>query len=138
MNILRKKFRYIDIFIKYTVVLLKSNLQYRLNAVFLSLGIFIREMVNVVIVYLMFKKIDEINGWNFYEVIFLYSLLYVSYGLLIGIFAGVRDFSRLVQRGELDRYLVRPLPILFQVVTSGADYFTSIANMVAGIGLLTF
>jgi ABC-2 type transport system permease protein len=126
----------IRLFLKYSRLLVKSNFQYRLNAFLLSFGVFIREMINIVVIYLLFKHFLNLNGWTLNEMLFLFSLLFLSYSLLVLFFTGVRDFSSLVHSGQFDRYLVRPVGLLFQIIASRADYFASIGH--GAVGILLF
>jgi len=118
------------IFSKYAI---KANFQYRLNAFLLSFGVFIREFVNIIIVYLLLKQFGSLNNWNLNEMFFLFSLLYLSYSLLVLFFTGMRDFSYLVHTGQFDRYLLRPVGLFFQIIATKADYFASIGHGTVGI-----
>ncbi len=128
----------IKLFYLYSKLLAKSNFQYKANAIFLSLGVFIRESVNVIVMLFILKKFNSINGWDLNEMLFLYSIIFLTYSLLVLFFTGIRDFSSLVQSGGLDRYLVRPMGIIFQTVASKADYFASIGHGLIGIILFSY
>jgi ABC-2 type transport system permease protein len=121
------------LFFKYSHFIVKSNFQYRLNAVLLTFGVFIREFVNIVIIYLVLLKFGNLNNWNLNEMLFLFSLIYLSYSILVLFFTGIRDFSNLIHTGQFDRYLVRPLGLFFQIVVSKADYFASIGHGTVGV-----
>lgn len=126
----------IKLFFKHTEMLLKGSFQYKANALFLSLGVFVRELVNVFIMFFLLQKFGNINGWTLYEMLFLYSLIFLSYSVLVGLFAGVRNFPGMVHTGVLDKYLAKPLGVLFQIISSQADYFASIGH--GTIGFILF
>jgi ABC-2 type transport system permease protein len=109
-----------------------------MNAFLLSAGVFIRESVGVIVVLLLMQRFGSINGWNSSELLFLFSILFLTYSVLVMFFAGVRDFSGLVQNGALDSLYIRPLGILFQVVASKSDYFASIGHGLVGVVLIAF
>jgi len=134
MNKTLKKPR--GLFFKYLSMLFKSSFQYRANVIFLSLGVFVRELVNVLIMILILQRFKTINGWSLYEMLFLYSLIFLTYALLVGFFAGIRNFPRQIQQGNLDSYLTKPMGVLFQVISTQADYFAAIGH--GTIGFLLF
>ncbi len=126
------------LFRKYLGMLIKSSFQYKANAFFLSFGVFIRELVNVLIMFLLLKKFGDINGWTLYEMLFLYSLIYLSYSILVGFFAGIRNFPHFIHSGSLDKYLTKPMGVLFQVISTQADYFASIGHGIIGFSLFFY
>jgi hypothetical protein len=63
-----------------------------------------------------YTQMFSLNVLNMYEVSFLYGLWLITYGIQITVFAGVRDFSGFVHRGELDILLLRPHDLLWQVM----------------------
>lgn len=121
------------IYIKY---ISKSWFQYKVDAVLRSFAVFFREATGIFVIYLTLQSFDSINGWNFYELLFLFSILFVTYGILILFCTGLRDFSKLVYSGELDRFLLRPRGILMQVMASNADMFAAVGH--GGLGITLF
>lgn len=67
----------------YTRTVMKSWFQYSVDAVLRSLAVFIREAVGIVVIYFSMLKFDTLNGWNIHELMFLFSLLFLTYGILI-------------------------------------------------------
>jgi ABC-2 type transport system permease protein len=64
------------------------------------------------------SRFQALAGWTFGEVAFLYGLRLLIHGLSLLTFWAVSNVDQEVRHGEFDRYLVRPLPALVQVVTS--------------------
>lgn len=73
-----------------------------------SLAVFLREAAGIIIIYLTLRSFDQLNDWNTMELFFLYSLVFMTYGILIIFFTGLRDFEWTVNGGGLDRFLLRP------------------------------
>jgi ABC-2 type transport system permease protein len=121
------------LFFKYSKLIFKAKFEYKFNAFLTSFAVFGREIAGIVIVYLILKKFVIISNWTMNEMLFLFSLLFLSYSLLIFFFTGIRDFEELVYSGEFDRYLVRPQGLLFQVIASKADYYASFGHGTVGI-----
>ncbi len=66
------------------------------------------------VIYLMVRRFGQLRGWLPEEVIVLYALTLLSYGISGLFFMGTMgQLEQLVLRGELDQYLTKPLnPLL--------------------------
>jgi ABC-2 type transport system permease protein len=119
--------------LRFSKLNLKTTLEYKFDRTFTTLAVFIREMVNIIVMYLILTRFITVKGWKMNEMFFLYSFLFISYSLFIFLFTGIRDFDTMVYSGELDRYLIRPLGLLYQVISSRVDYCATIGHGVVGI-----
>ena len=97
----------------YTKLTIKSWFQYKVDACIRSFAVFLRESTNIIVIFLTLMTFDNINGWNGNELLFMFSLVFLTYGIMIILFTGVRDFEIMISRGELDRFFLRPRGILF-------------------------
>lgn len=119
----------------YTITIMKSWMQYKIDAVLRSFAVFMREATGIIVIYLTMLKFDQLNGWNIHEMLFLFSFLFLTYGILILFFTGLRDFGETVRSGQLDRFILRPRGILFQLIFSNADWFAAIGHGSLGLTL---
>lgn len=129
---------FFNLFICYSKITIKSWFQYRIDACMRSLAVLLREATGVIVIYLTMLTFGEINGWNIYELLLLFSFVYVTYGVLIIFFTGLRDFEFLVNTGQFDRFLLRPRGSLYQVIASNSDWFAAIGHGGLGIALFVF
>ncbi|MBQ9700671.1 MAG: ABC-2 family transporter protein [Lachnospiraceae bacterium] len=120
----------------YSKYVMKSWFQYKVDAVLRSLAVFLREATGIMVIYFTLLKFDTLNGWNIYEMLFLFSLLFVTYGILIIFFTGLRDFGYTVRSGNFDRFILRPRGLLFQLIFCNADWFAAIGH--GGLGIVLF
>lgn len=120
----------------YTKTIMKAWFQYKVDAVLRSLAVFLRESTGIIVIYFALLKFDTLNGWNLPEMLFLFSLLFLTYGIMILFFTGLRDFGRTIRTGGFDRFLLRPRGVLFQLIFVNADWFAAIGH--GGLGLLLF
>jgi ABC-2 type transport system permease protein len=125
------------LFFRFSKLNLKSTLEYKFDRFFLAFAVFCREMVSIIVMYLILTRMVRIKGWEMNEMFFLYSFLFLSYSIFIFLFTGIRDFDNMVYSGELDRYLIRPLGLMYQIVASKVDYCATIGHGVVGIILFT-
>lgn len=122
----------IDVFAAYTVCSVKAWFQYRVDAILKSLSVFIREVSNAIVIYLTLYMFESIAGWNVYEMFFLFSLLFLSYGVMIIFSTGLREFESVIKSGDLDRFLLRPRGVLFQIICANVDWFAVLGQCAAG------
>jgi ABC-2 type transport system permease protein len=68
-------------------------------------------------VIVLFKKVPEIGGWRFEEVLFLYGFSLIPYGFFNIISLNLYEFgNNYIIEGKFDRVLLRPVSSLFQVL----------------------
>ena len=120
----------------YTRMIFRSWFQYKVDAILRSLAVFMREATAIIVIFFTLLKFDTLNGWNIYEVLFLSSLIYVTYGILIIFFTGLRDFGNTVRSGGFDRYILRPRGLLYQLIFANADWFAAVGQ--GGLGIVLF
>lgn len=66
----------------------------------------------------LLTRFEGIRSWTLPEVALLYGMAAMGFGVA-EMFGGVLDnFNGLMNRGEFDRYLIRPLPLMFQMMTA--------------------
>lgn len=121
-----------ELFYHYAKLSLKVTLEFKLDRSMITLAIFCREMIAVVVMLLILARFLHIRGWDVNQLFFLYSFLFLSYSLFVFIFAGVRDFDQLVHSGEFDRYLTRPRGLMFQVIASKIDLPATVGHGIVG------
>ena len=120
----------------YTKTTAKAWFQYRVDAVLKSLAVFLREATGIIVIWFTLMKFDSINGWNIYEMVFLFSLLFLTYGIMIIFFTGLRDFGNTVRSGSFDRFILRPRGLLFQIIFVNSDWFAALGH--GGLGITLF
>ena len=95
---------------------LRGQTQYRANFLTMMAMALVYQGTGFVFIWVLLSRFQAIAGWTLGEVAFLYGLRLVVHGLQAILFGGVGRVRRLVRQGEFDRYLVRPLAPLLQVV----------------------
>jgi viologen exporter family transport system permease protein len=68
-------------------------------------------------VLVLFTKIPQLQGWSFYEILFLYAFSLVPLGFFNVVSWNLYEFGDIyIIQGQLDRVLLRPVHTLFQVL----------------------
>ncbi len=112
---------------------IRGRMQYRVDSLVATLAVFVREATNIVVIYLTLLKFDSINHWNINEMLFLFSILFLTYAIVVALFADLRDFSCMIREGRFDRLIVRPRGILFQLILNNADVLAVCGHGTLGI-----
>lgn len=102
------------------------------------IAFFLIQFGGIAFISLIFLEIPDLAGWSFHELLFIYGLANIPRGIdhmfadYIWLLAG-----RTIVRGEFDKYLLRPLNPLFQLL---AEMFQpdGIGEVVIGIILITY
>jgi len=68
-------------------------------------------------VLVLFSKIPQLQGWSFYEILFLYAFSLVPLGFFNVVSWNLYEFGDIyIIQGRFDRILLRPVDTLFQVL----------------------
>ena len=78
------------------------------------------------------ESFGEINGWNYGQLAFLYGLSVISHALSMIFFVQGWFMGWFVIEGEFDRYLTRPLGVLYQFFFTNINVF-GITDLIPGI-----
>lgn len=110
---------------------LNSRLQYKVDAILTTIALLATNASGIVVIYFTLNKFNNIGGWNINELLFSYSILFLTYGIFIILFAGLRDFRYRIIDGAFDRMIIRPRGVLFQLMSGNSDWLAA-----CGYGLL--
>ncbi len=106
---------------KYFLINIKSIMVYDLDYLLGIIAMILKSGVNFCMLLLLFQLVDEVNGWTFDEMLFLYGIGTVSYSLWHCFFIDIITIPTYIQTGELDRFLLKPVDPLFQIMMEAFD-----------------
>lgn len=110
---------------------LKAMMEYSADFYIMIAAAALTQITGFLFLWVVFSRIPDIQGWGLWEVAFMYAAIYVSEGIGSLFFEGTWRMLRLVNMGELDRYLVRPVPIVLQIFCTGIG-MNGIGNILIG------
>jgi len=70
----------------------------------------------------LFSRFQQVDGYSFAEVLLCFSVVLMAFSFTECFARGFDVFPRLIRTGELDRILVRPRGVVFQVLTSTMEF----------------
>ena len=109
--------RYLDLYKDFVTIHLKVYALSKANVFIGVFGFLLTQASGIIFLQLVFQRIPSINDWSFYEVLFIYGFFQLPRGLdhLYSDHLWLLARDSLI-KGDFDRYLLRPLPPLFQVI----------------------
>ncbi len=128
--------RLVRVWLAYAAAHVRRILEYRGSFVLGVAAIASRHAMSLLGLWVLFRNVRSLGGWSEGEVLFLYGFVSVVTAIWHFFFANTLRMEMLVE-GELDWYLVRPLPALFQVLLYYFDD-DAIGDLVPGVVLLAW
>lgn len=109
---------YVKLYGRFLTQYLKGLMEYKVDFFFGLVGFFLIQASGIAFIYLVFNNIPNLNGWSYYEILFIYGFSLLPRGLDHLIMDNIWIFARdMVIKGTFDRYLVRPINPFFQVIS---------------------
>ncbi len=113
--------KYFKIYPRYLGMAIKSKMIYRADWFIGLASLIVSNFASFVTLYLATLPISEINNWTFLHIVYLYGFLLIPMGIDHMLTDKLWNYSGgLINSGELDRILMKPLNPLFQMC---AEYF---------------
>jgi ABC-2 type transport system permease protein len=96
----------------------RSQLVYPTSFALDALGQAIAQANELAVILIVFAQVDSLGGFSREEVLLIYGLAGISFGLADLAVGQLDELPRWIRTGELDVLLARPLGVLSQLVTS--------------------
>lgn len=113
--------KYAALYLKLQLVQLRTVIAYRADFWIGIAGAAMMHGAGLIFMVALFGQVDDIAGWTAWEVAILYGLALIPRGLTELFCDGPWTLRVLLNRGEFDRVLVRPLSPALQVATQLAS-----------------
>ncbi|WBW98399.1 ABC transporter permease [Oceanirhabdus sp. W0125-5] len=125
--------RYWKLYKRFISQYLKILMQSKTNFFMGFLGFFSVQMSGIAFLYLVFENIPNLNGWSFYEILFIYGFAQLPRGVDHLLTDYLWVFSRnTIVTGDFDRYILRPINPLFQVIAERLQ-LDAVGELVTGV-----
>lgn len=125
------------IYWKLMVAAVRAKMEYKASFMFLLFALIFYYVGQLGVILVVLTKFENINGWSLGEMAMLYGLLVFSQGLATLLFAALNNFESLIIEGGFDRFLVRPLNPLAQILVNKFE-ISSAAHFLIGSTALYF
>lgn len=122
----------ISIYFKLLNQQLKAILEYQADFWIGVLAAVFTQGLGFIFLWTLYNQIPDIEGWGFWEVCFIYAMVFFTEGFVSLFFEGIWSISRYVNKGELDRFLLRPISPILQIMGSAIGV-NGIGNLLIGV-----
>ncbi|TGK13494.1 ABC transporter permease [Leptospira kmetyi] len=122
-------------YLKLAVSSVQSHMEYKASFWIYLVTLLVFYSAQAGTIFILLSKFSSIGGWTRGEIAFLYSLLIFAQGIVASVFSGMVEFGSLVRDGGYDRYLLRPLSPIGQVLMNHFD-ISGLLHLV--LGVITF
>ncbi|HEX3815794.1 MAG TPA: ABC-2 family transporter protein [Mycobacteriales bacterium] len=114
---------------------MRSQMQYRANFALITIGGFAYQGVGLAFLWIVVARFGSLGGWSITDVALLYGMRLTAHGLWAAPSAQVLLIDLAIREGEFDRYLVRPVNPLIQLLTRSFSLQT-ISDLLGGVIVL--
>lgn len=134
MDRLKYNWRYIKI--SYTVNF-KSLHVYSGDFIFGVISMILQYAAELATILFIYLLVPRIAGWSLNEILFLYGLSTIGAGLWACFCINTISLPYYLKKGSFDRFLVRPISPIFQIMMDGFDEDAA-GELFLGIGILAY
>lgn len=125
--------RYLKVYWKIQLQNIKSLEQYRADFLMMMFFTALSQVCYLSVIGIIYSNIPWVGGWNMWEILILYGYLLFSEGSVNFFFQGAWKITGMLHNAEIDRFLVRPLPIGLQLITAKIDFDGLNKMVIAGV-----
>ena len=129
---LRELCHYIDVTMHVIKMAFMTIIEYPSNIAGWLISNPLQFIMGFAIIKFVVESFGEINGWNYGQLAFLYGLSVISHALSMIFFVQGWFMGYFVLEGEFDRYLTRPLSVLYQFFFTNINIF-GVTDLIPGI-----
>jgi len=110
---------------------IKIKLEYKADFVLMLFAGSALQLIGLLFLSVLFSKIPPIQGWTLWEIVLMLASIYFTEGVVSFAFEGMWRTLRLINLGDLDRMLLRPVSPILQILTYDLGIH-GIGNMLTG------
>lgn len=130
--------RYLKLYKRFFQQYVKVLIEYRASFVLGLIGFILVQFTGIIFINLIFNSVPMLDGWGFYEILFIYGMAQIPRGIdhVFTDYLWIFTWKTIVE-GEFDRYLLRPLNPLFQVISESVQP-DGLGEIIIGIILTSY
>jgi ABC-2 type transport system permease protein len=110
------------LYIRYVAMHLKSQMQYKVSFFFTLAGQFLLSFTVLLGLYFMMDRFKTVGDFTLEQVLLCFAVVLMAFSLAECFARGFDLFPHMISNGELDRILVRPRGIIFQVLAGKIEF----------------
>ena len=128
---------YLRLYFLIEALYIKGRMQYRLDFIISSIGMFVSSLATLGIFWVIFDNVPDIAGWTLMEMVFIYAFYMIAISPMQILFDHAWQLRFHVQQGSFIKYYFRPLNMMFYYMSEMFD-IKGLTQLAAGIILLIY
>lgn len=118
---------------------LMEMMEYRVDLIMITLSAYGYNIAALLFLEVIFINIDSLAGWAKHEVLFFYGTSELIWYIYWTFFSYTDDrFIGLIQKGDLDIFLLKPVNALASIVTRSFALFEEIPPILLALGIIVY
>lgn len=115
---------------------LKQLMEYKIDFLTGAVSFIIDQGAQILFLWIIFSQIPDLAGWKFEEIVFIYGFSLIPKGIDHLFFDNLWSVGYfIVQKGDFDKYLTRPIHPLFHVIVEKFQ-LDALGEIIVGVVLL--
>ena len=106
------------LYLQYFSMLVRCQMQYKFSFWMMVVGHFFMSFSLFFSIFFLFSRFGEVDGFTFPEILLCFAVVSMAFSSAECFARGFDVFPRLIKSGDLDRILLRPRSVIFQVLCS--------------------
>jgi len=124
---------YAGLYLYYFRLRLKQWSQYRADFIISTVSSLLLDGSTLLFLSVIFSKIRQLEGWTFPEMVLIWALSMITRFLANGVLDAPHRFYWYIRFGDMDRVLVRPAGMLFQIAGEDGINLPFIGRALVGV-----
>jgi ABC-2 type transport system permease protein len=129
--------RTVFLFTRFLAQNVKIRLEYKADFIIMLFTGSVLQLLGLLFLGVLFSNIPPIQGWTMWEIVLILASIFFTEGVVSFAFEGMWRTVRLINLGDLDRFLLRPVSPILQILAHDLGPH-GIGNMVTGAVLFAF
>ena len=128
---------YLRIYGKILTQDIKSKMSYRADFIISTIGMIFTNLAGFISFWILFRNFPSINGWGYYEMLFLYGFSLIAITPVQCLFDNNWSLRMYVYSGDFIKYCFRPINLFFYYQSEIFD-IKGLGQLAFGIGTLVY
>ncbi len=128
---------YLRIYGKILTQDIKSKMSYRADFIISTIGMIFTNLAGFISFWILFRNFPSINGWGYYEMLFLYGFSLIALTPVQCLFDNNWSLRMYVYSGDFIKYCFRPINLFFYYQSEIFD-IKGLGQLAFGIGTLVY
>lgn len=115
---------------------LNTAMEYRFNFISQTIGMFVNDIFWIFFWFLIFQRFGSIGSWKYHEMLLLYAIFPLAFGLVAVLFGNWSVLSKMIEEGGLDYYLTLPKNELLHILVKSR--YSGAGDVIFGLSIALF